>query len=48
MESEAVYLNTLILGYGQNGYDKEGIKFFCCMVEEDFRWNEHISASVGA
>lgn len=47
MESnEAVYLNTLIPGYAQNRYDKEVIKLFCCMVEEDFRWNEHTSAGV--
>lgn len=49
MESnEAVYLNTLILGYAQNGYDKEGTKLFGCMVEEDFRWNGHTSVGVGA
>lgn len=39
--NDIVSWNTLILGYAQNGHEKEAIKLFCCMAKEGFRWSQH-------
>ncbi|KAJ0702172.1 putative tetratricopeptide-like helical domain superfamily [Helianthus annuus] len=44
--NDVVSWNTMIVGYAQNGYDKNAIEVARCMERNGFRWNAYTFTSV--